>query len=226
MGSVPLHFGLFPHDIAISERGIRFGSCVSVPTRSRQMTALDSCSDVPPVLQLPRQRDRRQALPELLAALTQLLDRRSDVALMRGAFEETLRRMVPVRAVQLREATSRWAGRMVGAGVESIALEVPGSDPASTGLLEATFDPGCRLGEWDFQMLGVAAHIGALVLEIERSRTQLARAGLLNGPRVARDGAAPLIGSTEAMQGLRSTIERVASTDFTVLLEGASDPQQ
>ncbi len=187
------------------------------------MTALDSCSDVPSVLHLPRQRDRRQALPELLAALTRLLDRRSDVALMRGAFEEMLRRMVPVRAVQLREATSRWAGRLVGAGsVESIALEVPGGDPATAGLLEATFDPGCRLGEWDFQMLGVATHIGALILEIERSRTQLARAGLLNGPRAARDGAAPLIGSTEAMQGLRSTIERVACTDFTVLLEGES----
>ena len=76
---------------------------------------------------------------------------------------------------------------------------MPGGDPASAGLLEATFDPGCRLGEWDFQMLGVATHIGALVLEIERSRTQLARAGLLNGTRVARDGAAPLMDETEAM---------------------------
>jgi transcriptional regulator with PAS, ATPase and Fis domain len=36
------------------------------------------------------------------------------------------------------------------------------------------------------------------------------------------DMAAPLIGSTSAMRQLRSTIERVASTDFTVLLEGES----
>jgi DNA-binding NtrC family response regulator len=38
--------------------------------------------------------------------------------------------------------------------------------------------------------------------------------------------AAPLIGSTVAMRQLRATIERVACTDFTVLLEGESDPQQ
>ena len=37
-----------------------------------------------------------------------------------------------------------------------------------------------------------------------------------------RDGAAPLIGSTPAMASLRDRIERVASTDFTVLLEGES----
>jgi transcriptional regulator with PAS, ATPase and Fis domain len=37
-----------------------------------------------------------------------------------------------------------------------------------------------------------------------------------------RDGAAPLIASTTAMQALRERIERVAATDFTVLLEGES----
>ena len=36
------------------------------------------------------------------------------------------------------------------------------------------------------------------------------------------DMAAPLIGSTIAMRQLRATIERVACTDFTVLLEGES----
>ena len=94
---------------------------------------------------------------------------------------------------------------------------------SAPGLLEATFDPGCRLGEWDFQMLGLAAHLAALVLEIERLRVQLARAGLLPVNRPRRDGAAPLIGSTPAhADALRSTIERVAATDFTVLLEGES----
>jgi two-component system response regulator HydG len=173
--------------------------------------------------QTPRRRDRRQAFADLLTAVTRLLDRRSDASLMRGAFEEMLRRVVAVRSVQLREAGSRWTLRGdITPGVESIALEVPGSDSASQGVLEATFDPGCRLGEWDFQMLGIAAQIGALILEIERSRTQLVRAGLLAGGRPKRDGAAPLIGSAPAMQTLRSTIERVAVTDFTVLLEGES----
>ena len=147
----------------------------------------------------PRQRDRREALTNLLAALTRSLDHRLDISLMRGAFEETLRRVIPVRSVRLRESGSRWVNRNDANGPESVTLEVPGADPAMQGLLEATFDPGCRLGEWDFQMLGAAAHLGALVLEIERSRVLLARAGLLGTTRPSRDGAAPLIGSTDVM---------------------------
>jgi transcriptional regulator with PAS, ATPase and Fis domain len=37
-----------------------------------------------------------------------------------------------------------------------------------------------------------------------------------------RDGAAPLIGSSSVMRGVRDRIERVAVTDFTVLVEGES----
>ena len=174
----------------------------------------------------PRQRDRRNAVADMVAALTRALDRRHDVSLMRGVFEQTLRRVVPLRTVQLREGNGRWRRRQEAApGPESVAFDVPGSEPPLSGVLEATFDPGCRLGEWDFQVLGIAAHLGALVLEIERSRLQLARAGVAT-PRVRRDGAAPLIGSTPIMQGLRSQIERVAATDFTVLLEGPSSRYQ
>ena len=185
--------------------GIRFGSSAAM------------------LSSIPRQRDRRQAIAEMLAALTRSLDRRRDISLMRGVFEQTLRQVVPVRTVQLREPGSRWGSRPEAASSpESVALEVPGSDEGKVGLLEATFDPGCRLGDWDFQVLGLAAQLGALVLEIERLRLQLARAGLFNQQRARRDGAAPLIGSTPVMQTLRSTIERVAGTDFTVLLEGES----
>jgi hypothetical protein len=174
----------------------------------------------------PRQRERRQRFGELLVALTRALDSR-EVTTIRGAFEESLRRLVAVRSIQLRESSSRWIGKSdaIDGGAESIVLDVPGADPSAPGLLEATFDPGCRLGEWDFQMLGVAAHVGGLVLEIERTRNRSARTGPGTPPRARRDGAAPLIGSTPAMRVLRSSIERVAGTDFTVLLEGASDPQ-
>jgi transcriptional regulator with PAS, ATPase and Fis domain len=157
-----------------------------------------------------------------LAALTRTLDRRQDVALMRGAFEHMLPRVVPVRSIQLRPRGQRWIGIPQVSRVESVALDVPGSDPTAPGTLEATFEPGYSLGEWDFQTLNLATHIGALVLEIERSRAELTRAGLHSVVRHKRDGAAPLIGSTPAVQALRSTIERVASTDFTVLLEGES----
>ncbi len=67
----------------------------------------------------------------------------------------------------------------------------------------------------------MAAHVAALVMEIERGRAQAVHGGaIVVGKR--RDPAAPLIGSTTAMLQLRNTIERVAKTDFTVLLEGES----
>jgi DNA-binding NtrC family response regulator len=155
-----------------------------------------------------------------LTALSRAIADRADGSLLRGTFEQTLRRLVPVRSVRLRDNTSRWSGRGEGPdAIESIALEVQGSDAG--GVLEAAFEPGSPLGDWDFQLLGVAAHIGALVLEIERRRLQLARAGLLSA-RPKRPTVAPLIGSTPAMQALRAQIDRVAGTDFTILLEGES----
>ncbi|HEY7286833.1 MAG TPA: sigma 54-interacting transcriptional regulator [Vicinamibacterales bacterium] len=170
-----------------------------------------------------RQQDRRRGPDNLLTAITRVIDRRESLSAMRSAFEETLRRVLPVRTVTLKDPSCRWSARPdPNAGAESIALDVPGSEPAGPGVLEATFDPGCALGDWDFQQLGIAAHLGALILEIERSRLQLARAGLLVASRPRADGAAPLIGSTVAMRMLRATIERVAATDFTVLLEGES----
>jgi transcriptional regulator with PAS, ATPase and Fis domain len=168
---------------------------------------------------LQRRRDRRQGLTRVLGALTRALARRTDVALMRGAFEETLRRALAVRSVRLRELSSRWSndGRI---SPEAVNVEVP--DVSHPAVLEARFDAESHFGDWELQMLGAAAHLGALVLEIERTRTQLARAGLLDESKVRGDGAAPLIGSTPAMKALRATIERVAGTDFTVLLEGES----
>ena len=140
---------------------------------------------------------------------------------MRGAFEQMLRRLVPVHTIRLREANSRWGIRPEErAGPESITLEVPAPDAGPKNVLEATFDPACGLGEWDFQMLGLAAQIAALVLEIERGRLQLARAGLLEATRGRRERATPLIGTTAPMVVLRERIDRVAATDFVVLLEG------
>src|SRR5262245_29161217 len=183
----------------------------SVQTRE----GFDAVPATPEVRHQPRRRDRRRALGALLAALTRSLDRQLDISLMRGEFEDALRRLVPVRSVLLRDTGSRWAGRIEDAGalesgaLESIVLDVAGADPAMPGQLEATFEPGCCLGEWDFQTLNAAAHVAALVLEIERLRVQLVRAGLLQTARMRRDAASPLIGSTPVMDQLRATIERV-----------------
>jgi DNA-binding NtrC family response regulator len=171
----------------------------------------------------PRRRERREALPTVLAAVTRSLDSALDVSLMRGEFEDAVRRLVPARSVHLRESGCRWTGRAEGADVvESILLDVPTAEQEAPGQLEATFDPACDLGDWDFQMLGAAAHVGALVLEIERLRLQTSRTNPAPVIRVRPSVAAPLIGSTPVMQQLRGTLERVAATDFTVLLEGES----
>jgi DNA-binding NtrC family response regulator len=170
----------------------------------------------------PRQRDRRHGLMNLFVALTRALDRDADISLMRGAFEQMVQRMVPVRTIRLRD-NSRWSNRADDrAGSESVTLDVPGPDVATKAVLEATFDPACGLGDWDFQLLGLSAHIAALVLEIERSRLRIVRAAILDGTRHRREGAASLIGSTPPMLALRATIDRVAATDFVILLEGES----
>ena len=43
--------------------------------------------------------------------------------------------------------------------------------------------------------------------------------------RIRRDGAAPLIGYSRAIRHVRERIERVAVTDFTILIEGGIGPQ-
>src|SRR5262245_33533490 len=74
----------------------------------------------------PRRRDRRRGFSELLAVVVRNLEKRGDGSFMRSAFEDTLRRVVPVRSVQLRDAATRWTASEAQ-GAEVIALEVPGS---------------------------------------------------------------------------------------------------
>src|ERR671912_2323759 len=45
---------------------------------------------------------------------------------------------------------------------------------------------------------------------------------LVFAPRMRRDGAAPLIGSSAVMLSVRDRIERVAATDFITIIEGES----
>src|SRR5579864_8724091 len=85
----------------------------------------------------PRRRDRRRGFAELLAVLARGLEQRSDTSYLRNAFEETLRRVVPVRAVQLREAApreTRWQANAAVTDNESFALEIVGSDPSTPGV--------------------------------------------------------------------------------------------
>src|SRR4051812_21010894 len=115
----------FPAQLEQSARGTRFGCGAATFTRSSpdmiDHEASSPCS--PPT---PRQRDRRRGFGELLATLARTIGSRGDTALLRGAFEEVVRRTLSVRSVHLRDATSRWGGRPDATAIESVAFEVPG----------------------------------------------------------------------------------------------------
>ncbi len=170
-----------------------------------------------------RGKDRRNAFPSLLAALSRVVEHERERLAVRRAFEHGIRQLVPVRRLVLRELPPQEGGQppVVESRNDTVAVRVPTSDASRTISLEASLDPGHRLDQWDQQVLRSAAHLGTLVFEIEalsRARARFAGASAAWRP----DGAAPLIGCSAVMRALRERIERVAATDFTVLIEGES----
>jgi transcriptional regulator with PAS, ATPase and Fis domain len=130
-----------------------------------------------------------------------------------------LQRLLPAKTVRLNELSSTATIR-VGQPIKArdyVAYAVPLADSNRRVVLEASF-PGERgVDEWACQLLETAASFTGLLLDAQR------RARHTDHPASgAGDGAAPLIGSSLVMQGLRERVERVATTDFTVLIEGES----
>ena len=131
-------------------------------------------------------------------------------------FEREVRQAANVRGVRLREIPARYHARLVTPArtSDSIVLGVPSGDPRVQAILEATFDSGSALSDAQQDVLADAALLGGLVLEATRGHvTSLMR---------PVDAAGPLVGSSGVMQALRGRVERVALTDFTVLIEGES----
>jgi DNA-binding NtrC family response regulator len=183
------------------------------------MSAFEPASDGPSCV--ARQADRRSGWADLMASLAHAIAERADISTLRGIFEQRLHRMVSVRSLRLKDARNRWAGPSeCQETAESVAFEVPGV--SGGGVLEAAIDCGSSMGDWDYQTLAAAAHAASLILEIDRGRQQLARVGLTPATRSAQEPAVSLIGRTPALKALRAQVERVAGTDFTVLVEGES----
>lgn len=155
--------------------------------------------------------DLRQVLAALGAGLRHEGDR--DLAVI---FEQEVQQLLSMGSVRLREVPARYQARLVTPTrtLDSIVLGVPTFDPRVQAVLEASTQPNRTIDEWDFEMLTAAAHLGGLVLEAARTR--------LTSRQRADGGAAPLIGSSAIMQELRERAQRVASTEFTVLIEGES----
>src|SRR6185295_10455631 len=135
---------------------------------------------------------------------------------LQTVFERHVQHAAGVRSVRLRELPARYHARLVTPArtAQSMVMDVPSADPRVQAILEASFDPASPPGDLQIGILAAASQLGGLVLEACRARV----CGLAR--RV--DGAAPLIGSSSVMQMLRGRVERVALTDFTVLIEGES----
>jgi transcriptional regulator with PAS, ATPase and Fis domain len=159
---------------------------------------------------------RRLDVQELIAALGSTLARGAGQRDLAAVFEHEVQRLLALRAIRLREIPARYQVRLVTPTrtPDSVVLGVPTADPNTQAVLEASCHPGRPLDEGGYQALVAAAQLAGLVLEAARARN-------LSTP-VDRDGAAPLVGSTPVMQQLRDRVERVALTDFTVLVEGES----
>ncbi len=178
--------------------------------------------DTAPVVrtkQEPRQPDRRHGLHTLVREVADAALGASGVAEISGALTARLSGLARVRNVQLTEVATA-ADLKVGRPVltrDYAAFAVPLRPGGPRVVLEASFDPTSRPDGWTCQLLESAAALAAVVLESER-------AGVAVSALVTqvRDEVAPLIGSSEVMQMLRERVERVAATDFTILIEGES----
>jgi transcriptional regulator with PAS, ATPase and Fis domain len=158
-----------------------------------------------------RSLDLGRVLAALGSALTQSLTDRN----LPAVFEQEVQQALAMRAVRLREIPSRYQVRLVTPTrtADAIVLDVPTGNPRTQAVLEAFCEPNRLLMDTDVDALTSVAQLAGLVLEA-------ARVGGRRPPM--SDGAAVLIGSTPEMKALRERIERVAMTDFTVLIEGES----
>ncbi|MBA3640978.1 MAG: sigma 54-interacting transcriptional regulator [Acidobacteriota bacterium] len=146
----------------------------------------------------------------LLAAITSGLSVVREPRLVRARFEEELRTLVNARSVAVRDCAPDSVRRP-----DVISFDVPAAPWTVPARLEAVFESTRVVTESQLRTLSFGAQIASLLVQIE-----CASGG---GARLRRDdGAAPLIGSSTAIHAVRERIERVAMTDFTILIEGES----
>ena len=154
--------------------------------------------------------DPASAATKLLSAVTSGFSLAREPRIVRQRFEEELRTLVRAQSVAVRECPP---GMVTAPDV--VSLEVPAPPWSAPTRLEAVFETKQPLDEWRRNTLSVGAQVAALLMELEHADGRWVRFR-------RTDGAAPLIGSSRAVRSVRDRIERVAMTDFTVLIEGES----
>jgi DNA-binding NtrC family response regulator len=168
-----------------------------------------------------RRADRRRGL----TALCQLLPKTVgwlEAEGLRDRFQAELQRAIPAaEVVTIRQWRAGEASLAASQDRRLVSVDVPTSDPRVIASLDFVPRAGCVFDGWDHQAMSLAGRLAGVVLEFELLRRAQRHQALQRLP-AAPDGAAPLIGSTPAVRLLRDRIERVAATDFTVLIEGES----
>ena len=153
--------------------------------------------------------ERAQRFSEFLAVLESHTIAGVRVGVLEAAVPAAVGCLVPTRGARLTAAPAPPLAAREGPAVASLRFPVPA--PARADLaLEVKVDSGLTLDAGDRQALRQAARVVGLLIA--------SRAPAPSGP--PPEPAAPLIGSSGPMRRLRQEIERVAVTDFTVLIEG------
>src|SRR3954468_22887765 len=160
----------------------------------------------------PGDRQRRCATEMMLTALTSGLASVREPRLVRERFEETLRAFLGATSVTFCEEGD------VPERPHIVSCELPALPMDGHPCLVAVFDSKRPVDDRSRQMLASASQVAGLLMELERASGRWP----LSSSRGRPDGAAPLIGSSLPIRAVRERIERVASTDFTILIEGES----
>jgi DNA-binding NtrC family response regulator len=164
-------------------------------------------------MDVTRRPEGRCAAATMLAAVTSGLSVVSEPRRVRERFEQQLRLLVRARSVAFRDD-----GRSEAQGPHVVTVSLAGGSSNPRARLEAIFDPAHPPDDWARRMLAAAAQVAGLLLELQRANGRWP----LGGPSDRVDGAAPLVGSSTAIRAVRARLEKVATTDFTVLIEGES----
>ncbi len=155
--------------------------------------------------------ERGQRFSEFLAVLESRTGGGAKIGVLEAAVPAALERLVPIRGARLTAAPAPPLAAREGPAASS--LRFPVSVASRTDLaLEVSIDPGLALDAWERQALRQAARVVGLLIAWRNPSPP--------PPGQPPEPAAPLVGSSAPMRRLREQIERVAATDFTVLIEG------
>ncbi|MCY4509977.1 MAG: sigma-54 dependent transcriptional regulator [Acidobacteria bacterium] len=155
--------------------------------------------------------ERGQRFSEFLAVLESRIVGGVKIGVLEAAVPAALERLVPIRGARLTAAPAPPLAAREGPATSSLRFPVSVPSRTTDLALEVSIDPGLALGAWERQSLRQAARVVGLLLACRNQAPP---------PGQPPEPAAPLVGSSAPMRRLREQIERVAATDFTVLIEG------